>query len=204
MDTKTHWEQLYETKAPNQVSWYQAQPDMSLHFIHRTGVDKLSHILDVGGGASTLVDHLLAEGFQHISVLDISRTALHEAQERLGPQAENVTWIEADITQAALPPTSFDVWHDRAVFHFLTDAESRRRYTDVLRHALRRDGHLIMATFALDGPTRCSNLDVVRYSSKALLGELGADFELVHCARETHITPSGREQKFIYCWFRRR
>ena len=195
MDTKTHWGQLYETKAPNQVSWYQAHPDTSLHFIHHTGVDKLSHILDVGGGASTLVDHLLAEGFQHITVLDISRAALDEAQERLGPQAENVSWIEADITQAALPPASFDLWHDRAVFHFLTDAESRRRYTDGLRYALKPDGHLIMATFALDGPTRCSNLDAVRYSPEALLCELGPDFELVHSARETHVTPSGGEQR---------
>ena len=172
--------------------------------MHRASVDKLSHIRDVGGGASTLVDHLLAEGFQHISVLDISKTALHEAQERLGPQAKNVTWIEADVTQAALSPASFDVRHDRAVFHFLTDAESRRRYTDVLCHALRRDGYLIRTTFALDGPTRCSNLDVVRYSSEALLGELGADFELVRSARETHLTLSSSEQRFIYCGFRRR
>ncbi|MFN8472744.1 MAG: class I SAM-dependent methyltransferase [Anaerolineae bacterium] len=177
---------------------------MSLHFIHRASVDKLSRILDVGGGASMLVDHLLAEGFQHISVLDISRAALHEARERLGPQAENVTWIEADVTQAALPCASFDLWHDRAVFHFLTNAESRRRYTDVLRHALRPDGHLIMATFALDGPARCSNLDVVRYSPEALLSELGPGFELVDSARETHVTPFGGEQRFIFCWFRRR
>jgi len=204
VDTKTHWEQIYQSKPTTEVSWYQARPDLSLYLIQHTGIDKASRIIDVGGGASTLVDHLLAGGFQNITVLDISGAALHQAQERLGPRAENIAWIEADITQAALPSNTYDLWHDRAVLHFLIDAESRRRYMAALHDAVKTDGHVILATFALDGPPRCSGLEVMRYSPEGLLGELGAGFDLVQSTQATHQTPSGGEQKFIYYWFHRR
>src|SRR5688572_9612197 len=163
METKTHWEEIYHTKQPTQVSWYQLHPLLSLQYIQNTGIEKTGQIIDIGGGASTLVDHLLENGFQGISVLDISSAALEVAQERLGPQAGSVTWLEADITQAELPHHTYDLWHDRAVFHFLTKAQDRRRYLKAVREAVKPVGHVIVATFADDGPERCSGLEVARY-----------------------------------------
>ena len=203
MDTKNHWEHIYETKAPTQVSWYQEHAKNSLQYIQNTGVQTTGHIIDVGGGTSTLVDDLIEEGFQNITVLDVSGTALQLARQRLGTRAAIVSWIEADITQAELPQDIYDVWHDRAVFHFLTKAEDRQRYINTVRHSLRKGGHVIIATFALDGPEHCSGLEVVRYSPESLHSEFGEDFEVVNSARETHRTPFGTEQKFIYCYCRR-
>ena len=203
MNKKTHWEHIYETKAPTQVSWYQEHAQYSLQFIQNTGVQKTDHILDVGGGASTLVDDLLLAGFQHISVLDVSAAALQLARQRLGVHAADVNWIEADITQVDLPTQAYDVWHDRAVFHFLTQAPDRQRYIDTVRQAVRRGGHVIVATFAPDGPDHCSGLQVVRYSPKSLHAEFGNGFDLVDSTRETHQTPFGTEQKFIYCYCRK-
>ena len=203
MNIKTHWEHIYETKAPDQVSWYQEHAQFSLHYIRKTGIRKTDHIIDVGGGASTLVDDLIADGFQRISILDISGTALQLARERLGAKADDVQWIEADITRADLPHQAYDVWHDRAVFHFLTQAADRQRYVDTVRHAVRPGGHVIVATFASDGPDRCSGLDVMRYSPESLHGEFGEDFELMDSTRESHQTPFGTEQRFIYCYCRR-
>ena len=174
MNTKTHWEHIYETKAPTQVSWYQEHAEYSLQFIQNTGVQKLDHIIDIGGGASTLVDDLLANGFQHLSVLDVSGTALQLARQRLGARADAVNWIEADITRADLLQQAYDVWHDRAVFHFLTQAADRQRYIDTVRQAVRKGGHVIVATFAPDGPNHCSGLEVVRYSPESLHAEFGA------------------------------
>ena len=202
MNMKTHWEHIYQTKAPTQVSWYQEHARFSLQYIRNTGIQKTDAIIDVGGGASTLVDDLIADGYQDISILDVSAVALQLACQRLGERAVHVNWIEADITQADLPEQAYDLWHDRAVFHFLTQAIDRQRYIDNVRHAVRVGGHIIVATFAPDGPERCSGLEVVRYSSESLHDEFGGDFEVVDSTRETHHTPFGTEQKFIYCYCR--
>lgn len=203
MENKTHWEHIYHTKDTAQVSWYQLHPRLSLQYIQNTGVDKTAQIIDVGGGASTLVDHLLEDGFQHVTVLDISTAALEVAQQRLGPRAESVTWLEADITQTALPLHHYDVWHDRAVFHFLTEREDRQRYINAVNEAVKPGGHVIVATFASDGPEKCSGLQVARYDPLSLHDEFGPGFELLDSTREEHQTPFGTEQKFIYCYCRR-
>jgi len=203
MNTKTHWEHIYETKAPTQVSWYQEHAQYSLQFIQNTNVPKTGHIIDIGGGASTLADDLLAAGFQNVSVLDVSEHALQLARQRVGSRAGEVNWIEADITQAELPEQAYDVWHDRAVFHFLTRAEDRQKYVEAVRHSVKQGGHVIVATFAPDGPDKCSGLEVVRYSPTSLHDEFGAGFELKDSTKETHHTPFGTEQKFIYCYCRK-
>ena len=203
MDAKTHWEHIYATKAPMQVSWYQVHANCSLHFIQRAGIQPTDPIIDVGGGTSTLVDDLLTAGFQMVTVLDISATALQLARQRLGTYADKVTWIETDITQTALPKNRYAVWHDRAVFHFLTQPADRLRYIDTLRHSIRHGGYVIIATFAPDGPHQCSGLDVLRYSPDSLHREFGHDFELIESVDETHHTPWGNEQKFMYCYCRR-
>jgi ubiquinone/menaquinone biosynthesis C-methylase UbiE len=204
MELKSHWEHIYETKNSAQVSWYKPHLDLSFQMIEGTGMDKSARIIEVGGGASTLVDDLLANGYQNLTVLDISAASMQVAQKRLGEQANRVTWLEADITQIGLPENNYDIWHDRAVFHFLTNAQDRQQYINTVRRSLKAGGHLIMATFAPDGPTQCSGLDVVRYSPDSLHDEFGSDFELVESLQETHPTPFGTEQKFIYCYCRKR
>lgn len=203
MEIKTHWEHIYEAKGSTRVSWYQEHAQLSLQFIQNTGISKNANIIDIGGGASTLVDDLMAASFQQISVLDISATALQLAQQRLGSHAAEVNWIEADVIQANLPSLAYDVWHDRAVFHFLTQAADRRRYIDTVRKAVRTGGHVIVATFAFDGPDHCSGLEVVRYDPESLHHEFGEGFELKDSTRETHYTPLGTEQRFIYCYCRK-
>ena len=203
MENKTHWEQIYHTKESEQVSWYQLHPRLSLQYIQNTGIGRNGHIIDVGGGASTLVDHLLDDGFQNVTILDISAEALEIVQHRLGQRAGSVTWLEADITQIALPHHKYDVWHDRAVFHFLTEAQDRQRYVNAVREAVKPGGHVIVSTFASDGPERCSGLEVARYDPQGLHSEFGADFELLDSTREEHQTPFGTEQKFIYCYCRK-
>ncbi|HJS19584.1 MAG TPA: class I SAM-dependent methyltransferase [Anaerolineales bacterium] len=203
MDTKTHWEHVYESKALTRVGWYQEHARLSLQFIQKTGVNRTGNIVDIGGGASTLVDDLLATGYENITVLDISAAALQLARQRLGTRAMDVNWIEADITQADLPYQAFDLWHDRAVFHFLTLVSDRQRYIETAQQAVRKGGHVIIATFAPDGPDRCSGLDVVRYSPDSLHNEFGEGFELLDSTQELHHTPFGAEQKFIYCYCRK-
>ena len=203
MNAKAHWEHIYTTKQPTQVSWYQEHAHYSLHLIQRTGIQPAEPIIDIGGGTSTLVDDLLGAGFQSLTVLDISATALQLARQRLGARADNVTWIEADITQIALPHQSYALWHDRAVFHFLTQPADRRRYIETLRHTIVHGGHVLLATFAPDGPHQCSGLDVLRYSPESLHRQFGQGFELVDSIRETHHTPWGTEQQFLYCYCRR-
>jgi ubiquinone/menaquinone biosynthesis C-methylase UbiE len=203
MNVKSHWQHIYETKAPTRVSWYQEHAQISLQFIQRIGIQKTYPIIDIGGGASTLVDDLLAAGFENVSVLDVSGKALELAQQRLGERAAQVTWIEANITQVDLPEGAYALWHDRAVFHFLTQPSDRRRYIETAWRAVQKGGHVIVATFAPDGPDHCSGLEVMRYSPESLHAEFGAGFELVDSARETHHTPFGTEQKFIYCYCRR-
>lgn len=202
MDPRTHWETLYRTNSPTAVSWYQPHSEQSLAFIHRTGLPKSGRILDVGGGASTLVDDLLAAGYEHVTVLDISDAALEVARARLGERAADVQWLAGDVTRVELPAASYDLWHDRAVFHFLTAADDRARYVAAVRRAVKPGGHVVVATFAEDGPEKCSGLEVARYSPDALHDQFGDDFTLVASARETHLTPAGGEQRFVYCYCR--
>ena len=199
---REHWEKVYQSKPPDQVSWFQEHAELSLQFIRNTGVAKDGHIMDVGGGVSTLVDDLLRDGY-YLTVLDISAAALRAAQQRLGAAAAMVQWLEADITQIELPQASVDVWHDRAVFHFLTNPIERQRYVQTVQHAVKPGGHVIVATFAEDGPLRCSGLDIMRYRPDTLHDEFGAAFDLVNSADEMHHTPSGADQHFIYCYCRR-
>lgn len=203
MADKTHWENIYRTRNARQLSWYQEHPELSIRFIKETGVGKSAQIIDVGGGSSTLVDDLLAAGFQNVTVLDISGAALRRVQDRLGELGSTVSWVEADITQADLPPNFYDVWHDRAVFHFLTKADDRRRYVQAVKRAVKTGGHVIVASFGPGGPERCSGLEVVRYSPEAMHDEFGADFELVDSTTETHHTPFGTDQQFTYCYCRK-
>lgn len=203
MQSKDHWEKVYSTKATNAVSWFQPHADMSLGFILGAGVSRDAAIIDVGGGASTLVDDLLANGFTNVSVLDLSASALAAARERLGPQASKVRWIEADITTAFLPVNAYDVWHDRAVFHFLTSAEERAAYVKTVFRSVKPGGHVIVATFAEDGPAQCSGLPVMRYRADELHDEFGESFQLVDHRKEAHHTPSGAVQQFVYCYCRR-
>lgn len=204
MDGKPHWEAIWAEKPSTEMSWYQARPELSLRLIERAEIESTSRIIDVGGGASMLVDELLARGFRQITVLDIAAAALHAARKRLAAKADAVTWVEADITRAALPSDYYDLWHDRAVFHFLTQTEDRQRYIRAARRCVRTGGHVIIAPFAADGPTQCSGLNVLRYNVEALDAEFGSDFELQESVREDHHTPLGKEQRFIYCRFRKR
>lgn len=204
MDRRSHWEHVYETKAPDALSWYQPSPVRSLALLDEIGVTAETRLIDVGGGDSTLVDALLARGLRRITVLDVSAAALERARARLGACADEVTWAQADITTATLPEAAFDVWHDRAVFHFLIAAADRARYVAAMERALRPGGWGVFATFALDGPERCSGLDVVRYAPEELAATLGASFELVRSDREVHGTPWGAEQPFTYVVVRRR
>lgn len=199
MTGKAHWEAVYGTKAPEAVSWYRAHLERSLELIDRACADKSASIIDVGGGESTLVDDLLDGGYRNLTVLDISETALQVAQRRLGPRSRKITWIAADITTTALPAQTYDLWHDRAVFHFLTEPEDRAAYVRQVASSVKLGGHVIVATFGPEGPTKCSGLDVVRYDSESLHSEFGAAFILEHSASEIHETPFGTTQQFLYC-----
>ncbi|MFZ4815949.1 MAG: class I SAM-dependent methyltransferase [Phototrophicaceae bacterium] len=200
----THWSQVYTQKSVTDVSWYQNRPDQSLQWLQQTGIPADAPLLDVGAGASTLVDHLLALGYTHLTMLDIAPEALQASQARLGqPLADQVTWQVGDITMVELPPQHYAVWHDRAVFHFLTDPAQQASYARQMRHAIQPGGHILMATFATDGPTQCSGLNVMQYDAQQLQQVLGADFTLVSSWRETHITPWNSEQRFLYSYFRR-
>ncbi|OFX12488.1 MAG: methyltransferase [Alphaproteobacteria bacterium RIFOXYD12_FULL_60_8] len=203
MDPQAHWETVYQTKAHDSVSWYRPHLERSLELIERAAPDRKAAIIDVGGGASTLVDDLLAFGYLDLSVLDVSAAAIDVAKQRLGEAAQRVTWWAADVTQAALPECRYDVWHDRAVFHFLTDPQQQAAYVAQVRRALKPGGHIIVATFALDGPLKCSGLEVARYDALGLHGAFGEGFELIDSGAETHYTPSGAEQSFVYCYCRK-
>ena len=203
MPDKAHWENVYGTRATDSVSWFQPHAERSLKLIRALGVTTEARILDVGGGASVLVDDLLDSGFMNLAVLDISGAALAAARTRLGVRAAAVTWHEADVTRAELPRHSVDVWHDRAVFHFLTTPEQREAYVRQVLHAMRPGGFVIVATFAEDGPTECSGLPVIRYDAAHLHGEFGTPFELLGHEHEEHQTPAGKLQSFLYCYCRR-
>ena len=203
MSAKEHWNKVYQTKAPDDVSWVQTPPATSLKLIRASGVGKNAGIIDVGGGASVLVDFLLDAGFSKLAVLDISAAALEHARRRLGKRADSVEWLEADVTtfQSA---RQFGLWHDRAVFHFLTDQADRQKYAQTLKRTLTPGGQVVIATFALDGPPKCSGLEVARYDAASIGAELGAEFQLVEQASETHTTPWQTEQKFGYFRFARK
>lgn len=203
MRDKAHWERVYTEKNADSVSWYQEHAASSLDLIHRTGAKPSAAIIDVGGGASTLVDDLLQGGFSDITVLDLSVAALQVAQSRLGARANAIKWLEADITRVELPMHRFDLWHDRAVFHFLTDSADRERYLQAVERAVKPGGFVIVGTFAEDGPDLCSGLPVQRYTAQDLHGIFGAQYELLGQAKEDHRTPFGTVQKFIYCYCRK-
>lgn len=201
MSRKSHWEGVHSTKAPESVSWYQPRAVRSLEFIERTGIGPAARIIDVGAGASVLVADLLDAGYRDLTVIDISAAALDRSRAQLGKRATNVTWIESDVTTAGLPAGAFDLWHDRAVFHFLVDPGDRQAYLQSLQRALRPGGHAIIATFAEDGPQRCSGLPVQRYSPRQLHAQLGEAFTLLHHEHEEHLTPGGAVQRFQYSLF---
>ena len=200
-DQQAHWEKIYGEKKPDEVSWYQENPAMSLEIIQRV-VPKTGRIIDIGGGASRLVDALLGAGYQNVSVLDISGRALEYARERLGSLAEKVSWREADVTTFA-PGQAYDVWHDRAVFHFLTEEPDREKYRAALKRALPVGGHVVLAAFALEGPEKCSGLPVRRYDAVLVAQEFAGDFELLDQDSETHRTPWNTEQRFNYFLLKR-
>ncbi|PYU14365.1 MAG: SAM-dependent methyltransferase [Acidobacteria bacterium] len=202
MDTKTHWEKVYTTKAPDQVSWYRPHLETSIDLIERSVSDPSASIIDIGGGESTLVDDLLARGFQNVTVLDVSQVAIDATKQRLGQVAGRVQWVTADITGVQLHPAAYDVWHDRAVFHFLTAPEQRAAYVRQVARSVKAGGHVIVSTFGPEGPTKCSGLDVVRYDAEALHEEFGTRFRLVESSKELHETPFGTIQQFLYCYCR--
>lgn len=197
---KAHWEKVYSNKTPLEVSWYQKEPTLSLQFIRNAQPAYDAPIIDVGGGASVLVDYLFNDGYTNVAVLDLSAKALACARNRLGDNAKQIEWYEDDITRFK-PPHEFAIWHDRAVFHFLTDASDRNNYIKVLETSLQTSGQLIIAAFALGGPTQCSGLDIVQYDTHKLTAELGDDFELIEEKRELHNTPSDKLQAFTYFRF---
>ncbi|UXI68927.1 class I SAM-dependent methyltransferase [Tahibacter amnicola] len=203
MTTKEHWERVYATRATDTVSWYQPHAATSLRLIEETGTPRNLPLIDVGGGASVLVDNLVDAGYTNLTVLDLSGAALSASRTRLGARGHAVHWLEADILSVALPFRHFALWHDRAVFHFLTDPDEQREYARQLRQALKPGGHAIIATFAEDGPTQCSGLPVARHSMASLEAIFEETLELVAHHRESHLTPAGASQSFLYCQFRR-
>jgi hypothetical protein len=200
---QAHWDNVYATRKPDSVSWYQLSAELSLSLIRASGIARDEPIIDIGGGASVLVDQLLEAGFVDVSVLDIAESALDASKARLGSRAGQVQWIVADIL-SWIPARAYALWHDRAVFHFLTQETERARYRSVLARGLKSGGTAIIATFAEDGPERCSGLPVQRWSPQALASELGEDFQLVEQRRQEHLTPTGAIQKFTWCRFTRR
>lgn len=202
MNTKVHWENVYQSKAVDEVSWYRPHLDVSLRLIEGGAPDFGSALIDVGGGEATLVDDLVTRGYGDVTVLDISQAAIEVAKTRLGSSAAQVHWITGDITDVELEAARYDIWHDRAVFHFLTKAEDRAAYVRQVARAVKLGGHVIVATFGPEGPETCSGLDVVRYDAGSLHGEFGSKFRLLESVTEHHETPWGAPQQFMYCFCR--
>lgn len=202
MTTRAHWEDVYQSKAVDEVSWYRPHLDVSLGLIEGAAPDRGRAIIDVGGGEATLVDDLVARGYGDVTVLDISRAAIEVAKARMGSAAASVRWVVGDITDVELEVARYDLWHDRAVFHFLTKAEDRVAYVRQVARAVKPGGHVIVATFGPEGPEQCSGMDVVRYDAGSLHGEFGAKFRLLDSVTELHETPWGTPQQFMYCFCR--
>ena len=197
---KKHWETVYETKNPDQVSWTQEIPKTSLNFIHSFGLDKKAKIIDIGGGDSKLVDFLLEEGFENITVLDISEKAIQKAQLRLGVKADKVNWIVSDITQFN-PTTQYDVWHDRAAFHFLTSKVDVNKYVEIVKKSVSK--YIVIVTFSENGPQKCSGLEIKQYSQEEITKLFQNDFQVIECFTEDHTTPFDTQQNFMYCSFKK-
>jgi 2-polyprenyl-3-methyl-5-hydroxy-6-metoxy-1,4-benzoquinol methylase len=202
MDVKTHWENVYTNNAPESVSWYRAHLETSLALVGRASGSLSASIVDIGGGESTLVDDLLDRGYKSLTVLDISQTAIDVTKKRLGSGAQQVRWLVGDIVEVELDPQVYDVWHDRAVFHFLRTPEQRVNYVRQVTLAVKPGGHVIVSTFGPEGPTRCSGLEVMRYDAESLHSEFGGRFRLVESSKELHQTPFGTTQQFLFCYCR--
>ncbi|MFA4835625.1 MAG: class I SAM-dependent methyltransferase [Dehalococcoidia bacterium] len=203
MDRKSHWENIYQHNDPSKVGWYRLHLEKSLQLIAEAGLEKTAEIADIGGGASTLADDLLDRGFANVTVLDLSSHAIDKARQRLGNRSGAVTWMEADVTKDSLPHNRYELWHDRAVFHFLTSPEDRSSYVAAVKESLKPNGHLIIATFSPEAPPRCSGLEVVRYTTASLVREFEGSFYLIRSLEQEHVTPSGVRQPYIYCHFRK-
>jgi SAM-dependent methyltransferase len=199
MNRDHHWENVYKTKSPEEMSWYEPHLATSLEWTLEAASSNSSSIIDVGGGASTLADDLHERGFRSLTVLDISPTAIARSQERLGDAAGDIDWIVGDVTRCSLPVAAFDIWHDRAVFHFLTEQKEKASYVKQLANALEPSGQAIIATFSINGPRSCSGLAVSRYDAPSLQKEFGTDFQLLKSATITHQTPTGTLREFLYC-----
>lgn len=199
MNTEKHWEHIYRSKAPNAVSWYRQHLETSLALIQKVAPQRSASIIDVGAGEATLVDDLLAAGYQNATVLDVSQTAIEVTKSRLGARAEQVHWIVADILTCDFASNAYDIWHDRAVFHFLTANEQRAAYVRQVARAVKPGGHVLVGTFGPDGPKTCSGLDVVRYDPESLHAEFGVRFQMMDSVKEMHDTPFGTTQQFLYC-----
>ena len=205
MQSREHWEKVYQSKPADSVSWFQERALLSLQLIRNTGVLLSAPIIDVGGGASMLVDDLIADGYSNLTVLDLSSAAIDATRKRLGSgRSEKVQWLVADILEIELDVHAYAVWHDRALFHFLTEKEERQKYVHAAINALKPGGYLIVATFSENGPIRCSGLPARRYSADELHAEFGDSFDLVRHEKESHVTPSGGTQEFVYCCFQKR
>jgi SAM-dependent methyltransferase len=202
MNTANHWEKVYREKAPNTVSWYRPHLERSLELIQSAAPARVAAIIDIGGGESTLVDDLLGRGYQNVTILDISSTAMAVTKQRLGVASEGVQWVTADIAKADLPPSTYDVWHDRAVFHFLTATDQRVAYVRQVAKAVKPGGHVLVCTFGPEGPAKCSGLEVVRYDAESLHAQFGKRFRLLKSFKELHKTPFGTTQQFLYCYCR--
>jgi hypothetical protein len=198
---KQHWENIYSTKLPDEVSWTQAKPETSLRLIREFNLPKSATIIDAGGGDSHLVDFLLAEGYENVTVLDISEKALERAQLRLGEKASSVNWIATDIVNFK-PEQTYDIWHDRAAFHFLTEADQVNQYLNIARNAV--NSYMIIGTFSNNGPLKCSGLTIQQYSESQMEQTFAAQgFEKTHCFTETHTTPFNTTQDFLFCSFKK-
>jgi len=200
-DRKQHWEKVYETKSPDQVSWTQEYPATSIEFINSLALSKTAKIIDIGGGDSRLVDFLLAEGYENITVLDISATALEKAKKRLGKKAAKVNWVHSDVTDFK-PKENYDVWHDRAAFHFLTSPQQISKYLEIAKNSVK--GYLTIGTFSEDGPKKCSGLDIKQYTEESIATQFDKEFEKIKCIKEDHVTPFDTSQNFIFCSFKKR
>jgi SAM-dependent methyltransferase len=201
MNRQTHWQKVYSTKAPSEMSWFRPHLDTSFALIEKIAPDRWLAITDVGGGESTMVDDLVAAGYRDITVLDISQAAIEHTKTRLGAAAQNVTWMCEDLLTASLPTGHYAIWHDRAVFHFLTERAERVAYVRQVISALRPGGHVVVSAFGPEGPQKCSGLDVRRYDAESFQDELGDHFRLVESCQELHRTPFGTAQPFVYCHF---
>lgn len=199
MNSQAHWDKIYGNNASDKVSWYRPHLEQSLALIEQAGARPSTSIIDVGAGESTLVDDLLARSYSNLTVLDISQAAIAATKKRLGEEADQVLWLVGDITKAELQPGAYDLWHDRAVFHFLTSVSDRSAYVRQVIRSVRRGGHVIVSAFGPDGPTHCSGLDVVRYDAESLHAEFGASFRLISSSRDLHRTPFGTTQQFLHC-----